>query len=81
MKCRYCGVEITQAQAVNQHELCDTHYELDEKLARRMMTRFKELRREQPGKHRPDIEWMLCLLMEVRANDWNHATEEPYNER
>lgn len=38
----------------------------DEYIAMKMLTRFKELKREDPKKPHPDIGWMLELLEVVR---------------
>lgn len=38
----------------------------DEYIAMKMLTRFKELKREDPKKPRPDIGWMLEILEVVR---------------
>jgi hypothetical protein len=34
----------------------------DDYIAMKMLTRYKELRREQPSKPQPDLGWMLDLL-------------------
>lgn len=38
----------------------------DEFIAMKMLVRFKELKKEQPNKPRPDIGWMLDLLQTAR---------------
>jgi len=38
----------------------------DEIIAMKMLVRFKELKKEQPNKPRPDIGWMLDLLEVAR---------------
>jgi hypothetical protein len=38
----------------------------DEYIAMKMLTRFKELKREDPKKPHPDIGWMLEILEVVR---------------
>lgn len=43
----------------------------DEFIAMKMLTRFKELRREDPKKPQPDIGWMLELLEVVRFHENN----------
>lgn len=42
----------------------------DEFIAMKMLTRFKQLRREDPNKPQPDIGWMIELLQVVR----NHSS-------
>jgi hypothetical protein len=41
----------------------------DEFIAMKMLTRFKELKREDPKKPHPDIGWMLEILEVVREYD------------
>jgi hypothetical protein len=41
----------------------------DEYIAMKMLTRFKELKREDPKKPHPDIGWMLEILDVVREYD------------
>lgn len=41
----------------------------DEYIAMKMLTRFKELKREDPKKPQPDIGWMLEILDVVRHYD------------
>lgn len=43
-----------------------TPMDRDEYIAMKMLTRFKELKREDPKKPHPDIGWMLELLEVVR---------------
>lgn len=45
--------------------------EHDEFVAMKMLTRFKQLRREDPHKPQPDIGWMLELLHVVREYERN----------
>lgn len=47
----------------------------DEFIAMKMLTRFKQLRREDPNKPQPDIGWMLELLQVVR--DHTSTTDVP----
>ena len=49
----------------------------DEFIAMKMLTRWKEIQREQPNKPRPDIEWMLGILDVVRGYDKKDNYENP----
>lgn len=51
----------------------------DEFIAMKMLTRWKEIQREQPNKPRPDIEWMLGILDVVREYD-KPIEQEPEKE-
>lgn len=51
----------------------------DEFIAMKMLTRWKEIQKEQPNKPRPDIEWMLGILDVVREYD-KPIEQEPEKE-
>ena len=47
----------------------NTQVNRDEYIAMKMLTRFKQLKKEDPKKPHPDIGWMLEILEVVREYD------------
>jgi hypothetical protein len=50
----------------------------DEFIAMKMLTRFKELRREQPKKPQPDLGWMLDLLQVARHHEATYGAPQHF---